>query len=370
MANPTGSEVTVFFGCWLDINQTRKRIPINPAGSDGPWPEASCRSIQELSRARHLCAVAEVFFEPDLTQPAETPSTSDNLSQRNLAILHSDNPGGPASHTVMHPFEVRPSFGAIGAPQGVEDGGDALLGAVRAQRLVPDDLIFRWHDLPPDSEVTVVFSDIDTAAIQALGAYRRSPLAFEVVDKHTLRFRVAGATWMPIPGGRALNIPALLSVKLPDDVTYGKEYRVTIHQVAGRSRQIIGSSEFRIVVSKAELILDQERRDLSVFKHILSTIPTDNRWYPLWQRYVHHAGEKVDALGGNSDDVHGNPDGSGRPYDPTGDRPRPGGDPLEACCEAVAGLVCGLACGCLRRLAGCARALLRICSGEKPEARH
>lgn len=368
--NPAGSEVTVFFGCWLDINQTRKRIPLNPGGSDGPWPEAPCRSIQELIRGRHVCAVAEVFFEPDLTQNGETPSTSDNLSQRNLAILHSDNPGGPASHTVAHTFEVKPTFDGLKDDSDVVDVGEVQLlhrAAGRRFDFQPDELLFRWYDLPPGSEVTVVFSDIDTSAIQALGRFRQSPLAFEALDKHTLRFTVAGATWMPIPGGRRLNIPALLTVKLPDTVTYGSEYRVSIHQVSGVTSKIVGSSEFRIVVSKAELILEQEKRDLSVFKHILSTIPPDNRWYPLWQRYVYLTGQRVDALGGKADDVHPNPHGSGRPYDPVKeeeDRPRPAGAALDACCVALGELACNLAVGCLRHLVQCGRAVLRVCGDD------
>lgn len=320
--NPSGAEVTVYFGCWLDINQTRKRIPIAPGSSDGPWPEASCRSIQELTRSRHMCVVGEVFFEPDPTHLGETPTSSDNLSQRNLAILHSDNPGGPDSHTVMHTFEIKPSLiPALTPQQGliVPLITEHLAAVGKRYRL--DELMFRWHNLPPDSEVTVNFSDIDTAEIQALAALRQSPLACEVVNKHTLKFNVAGATWIPIPGGRSLNIPALLSIKLPDTVTYGQEFHMSIHQVAGNTGQIIGTCEFRIPVSKAELILDEEIRNLSVFKHIVTTIPTNNRWYSLMQRYVHHLGLKVDALGGNAGSVNPNPNGSGQPYDPRQDQP-------------------------------------------------
>nr|WP_281723014.1 galactose oxidase early set domain-containing protein [Nitrosomonas nitrosa] len=314
--NPTGAEVTVYFGCWLDINQSKKRIPLNPGTSDGPWPEASCRSIQELTRGRHMCVVSEIFFEPDPTQAGETPDSSDNLSQRNLAILHSDNPGGPDSHTVMHTFEIKPSelFFDFKALSGGTASASHLTAVSRQFRL--DELIFRWHNLPRESEVTIYFSDIDTADIQALSMFRRSPLACEVVDKHTLKMIVAGATWIPIPGGRNVNIPALLSIKLPDTVVYGQEYHVSIHQVSGRGGKIIGSCEFRIPVSKAELILDDEIRNLSVFKHVLTTIPTDNRWYPLMQRYVHHFELKVNALGGNAGSIHPNPNGSGQPYDP------------------------------------------------------
>jgi hypothetical protein len=314
--NPNGDEVTMYFGCWLDINQTRARIPIDPGGTDGPWPQPACRSIQELVRSRHMCLVSEVFFEPDPTDPGDTPGSSDNLSQRNLAILHSDNPGGPDSHTVMHTIEIKPSARLI--TPGAQRDKEKV-----SQRFRPDELLFQWHNLPRDSEVEVYFSDIDTADIAALASYRNSPLACEFVNNHTLGLTVAGATWVPIPGGRVVNIPALLSIKLPDTVTYGQEFRVTVHQVNGRTRAIIGTCEFRIPVSKAELILDEERRTLSVFKHIATTIPSDDRWYPLIQRYVHNLGLKVDALGGDSSAVHPNPNGSGRPDHPTTDHEHP-----------------------------------------------
>ncbi|MFD6108338.1 hypothetical protein ACFWFQ_37445, partial [Nocardia salmonicida] len=90
--------------------------------------------------------------------------------------------------------------------------------------------------------------------------------------------------------------------------------------VSGRNSSIIGSCEFRIPVSKAELILEEETRTLSVFKHIQTAIPADNRWYPLIQRYIHHLGRRVDALGGDAATVHPNPDGSGRPHDPRDDQ--------------------------------------------------
>jgi hypothetical protein len=317
-----GVEVTMYFGCWLDINQTRKLFPITPGGTDGPWAEASSRSVQELVRGRHQCLVAEVYFEPDETSPGETPGSSDNLSQRNLAILFSENPGGPDSHTVWHTFEVKPST----LPKVPEQ---VLLQAVPLEvlqfiathaaqrpRLAADELLFRWYNLPDDSEVTVYFSDIDTAEIMRLAAARLSPVAFTVVDKHTVRFRVADATWLPLPGGRTLHIPALLSVKLPDTVVYGQSYRISVHQIDGTTRQVIGAFELAIPVSNAEVILEDEVRTLSVMKHIATTIPPTNRWYPIFQRYIHGLGLKVNGLGGDAATVHANPDGSGTKYEP------------------------------------------------------
>ena len=155
-----------------------------------------------------------------------------------------------------------------------------------------------------------------------MAGLRLSSVPFTQVDDHTLRLDVAGATWVPLPGGRSLLIPALLTVRLPDGVSSGATYRMSVHQVDGGSGRVIGAFELIIPVSKAALILEDEIRTLSVMKHILSTIPPTNRWYPVFQLYVHGLAEKVDALGGDSGSVHGNPDGSGRPYRPSDDAER------------------------------------------------
>jgi hypothetical protein len=339
--NAAGQEVTRFFGCWLDMNETRKRFPIALGGTDGPWPDAACRSIQELTRGRHMCIVGEIFFEPDPTQPGQTPDTSDNLSQRNLAILQSDNPGGPDSHTLMHTFEIKSSsIAAIRGPEPFPFPNQPYID----QRYRHDELLFRWRNLPPQSEVTVYFSNLSTQEIRTLAFVRRSPLPCEIIDQSTIKLTVGGATWIPIPGGRTLNLPALMSVKLPDTVKSGQVFRVTIHQVRGRDKKIIGSCEFRVEVSKAELILAEEA---SVFRHIVTTIPTDNRWYKLMQMYVSHLGVKVDALGGDSKTIQGNPDGSGRPYDPDSDGCGCGDRKCKCkCCEKNKCKSCRIDCCC------------------------
>jgi len=103
---------------------------------------------------------------------------------------------------------------------------------------------------------------------------------------------------------------------LPDDIKNGQNFRISVHQVNGLTQRIIGAFEFNIDVTKAELMLDEEVRTLSVMKHIVNTIPTTNRWYKILKQYVHGISLKVDALGGNSNEIHPNPDGSGTPYKP------------------------------------------------------
>ena len=201
-----------------------------------------------------MSSVPELFFQPDLTQGGETPD----------------------SHTVLHTFEIRPSQ----MPFGFKEHAKQTLSLAQAElaftnadrRIEPGELIIRWHNLPKDSEVNLYFSEIDTIDIKALAMFRRSPIAFEVVDKHTLKLKVTGATWIPIPGGRKTNIPALLSVKLPDMVGYGQEFRISIHQVSGCGHRIIAAYEFRIPASKAATILEDENRKLSVFKCLFAQI--------------------------------------------------------------------------------------------------
>jgi len=159
----------------------------------------------------------------------------------------------------------------------------------------------------------------------SLAQHRLSPLAVNAVDETTLSFPVpgpGGLTYLTIPPTENdATIPSLLSITIPADAALaGRVYRVTVHQVNGRTRSVIGSAEFQMKVSKRELILEEETRTLSVFKHIVSQIPQDDRWSEIMRRYVHYMGTKVDALGGDASDVHGNPNGSGRPYEPVDDK--------------------------------------------------
>ena len=343
-----GDEAATYFMVWLDVNEPEvKRFPIAPGTDHGPWPEAASRSIQELFRSPHHCLVTEIFYDEDPTQPGATPASSDNLSQRNLTLLPSDNPGALGSRHVVHPIELKPSpvdflrFPAIGAPV-----AHAMVNFV-PQKFGPDELLINWHNLPRDAEVTLYFSNVDTANIEALaGRFRSSQTTFRVIDDVSLRLPVANHSWIPIPGGVDENIPALLSIQLPDTVKSGEEYRVSVHQVDGRTRTIVGSVEIAIPVSKASLLLSKETQTYSIMSHIGTTIPSTNRWYPIFQRYLGFLAERIDGLGGDSGSIHPNPDGSGTPYTPptTPSGPETGGGTvdgetvrklIETCCRKL-----------------------------------
>ncbi|MGH2558693.1 MAG: hypothetical protein ACRDJH_06485, partial [Thermomicrobiales bacterium] len=108
--SPTGGgEALSFFGAYLDINQSALRFPhtFQGDGGFGGVPAADMRSIRDLLISQHQCMVVETVYTPDPTVPGATPGTSDNLSQRNLLILQTANPGTEEiTRTVQHSFNI------------------------------------------------------------------------------------------------------------------------------------------------------------------------------------------------------------------------------------------------------------------------
>lgn len=108
-AGPTDDRVW-YFGAWLDINQPTARLPAAfdnaSPGGNGPYPAASLQSLRTLMDDFHQCMVVEIAYDLDPTDALASPTDSDNLAQRNLAILTSDNPGDAATRTVEHSFEI------------------------------------------------------------------------------------------------------------------------------------------------------------------------------------------------------------------------------------------------------------------------
>jgi hypothetical protein len=97
-----------YFGAWLDINDPNARaVSTLPAASpDGPFGVAATQSLRSLMHDHHQCMVVEIRYDLDPTSVGSTPSSSDNLAQRNLVILTSANPGDVWTRTVEHSFDV------------------------------------------------------------------------------------------------------------------------------------------------------------------------------------------------------------------------------------------------------------------------
>lgn len=321
-----GHETYGYFGCWLDINQPGdKRFPIAPTPLDGgPFTgPAPLQSIADLIRGVHQCLVAEIAFDSDPILAGASTGNSDKLAQRNLSIDHSDNPGSADTHRVQHTFTIRPT--------------DPKL----APKLHADELMIRWGATPAGTLATLYLPSVSGAEIirQADRLYSRHSLT--LADPHSVRMRVTGeVTYVPVPAGAAGDLAGLLTVDLPPTVRKGQTFRVIVRQFAegaaarsrplseafrsklraaaarksarrdavltvaastGRTstpRRILGAFQFSILVRTAPEIIPGIHRAFVNLQRANSTIPGENRWAPVMERYLQQITARLKAFGG------------------------------------------------------------------------
>lgn len=293
----TGAEVHQYFGVWLDFNQDTPRYP-DPA--DG----GAVKSIKELIRNRHQCLVAEIHFHPDPINPNATPANSENLAQRNLIIVDSDNPGGEDAHTVQTTFELMPTQRPKEGQHVERHVGIRLPGEPPS-----DEIMLVWGDLPRDAEATIYLPSLDAGAIVAEADRLYGPKTLEQIDAHTVRCQVADVTYIPIPASFSTPIPGLLTVRLPPTVETGESYRVLVRHHARALGRIVGTFELFISVSTQAELQAPEARDLAVFRHIASRIPLTSRWTPIIQRYLATMENRLRGFGGDPNRVEPDPRG-------------------------------------------------------------
>jgi hypothetical protein len=302
----SATERQVYFGAWLDINQTAPQFPLSPSPVDGPFSSGR-QSVYQLVRSAHQCLVAEIAFDPTPIPQNVTPGASDKLAQRNLAIVESANPGVVGSRRIPQTFEIKAT---------VEDLPDGT---------PPDELLIDWGRTPVGSTATLYLPEADAEAILDTAAemYRTSNLV--LIDEHTIQTRTGGMSWIPIPQGSG-NLTGLLTIDLPRTVREGQAFTIVARQVTGRvgpvvedaaflaaaapaGRRILGSFQITIPVQTKEILLTPQQRLLSNLRFIEQAIPATDRWFPTFHRYVTQVASRVDGLGGSSDVVGPSPSG-------------------------------------------------------------
>jgi hypothetical protein len=272
------TEVVTFFGAWLDFNH-------DP-------------TIRNRIRGQHQCIVAEIHYPPSPIPLGATPPNNDQLSQRNLVIVESDNPGDAASHTVAHTFDLKPSRTRLPDTFVGRVSGPAVRDVVR--EIPPDELFLRWHGLPRDSQVQIYLPDADIDQMLLYAAARAGDGSLSVVDDHTIGCRVGDATYLPLPGARSTNIAGLLSIQLPATVRTGQTYHISAHQISGPTRSVISSFQMTIPVSTAHLMRPRAQRTFDVLTEIGHTIGPADRWRPVFDRYLAVLGSQLSSIRGTT----------------------------------------------------------------------
>jgi hypothetical protein len=311
---PGSTERFAFFGCWLDINQSPARFPLAPPNPIGPF-SSGLESIPRLLRSAHCCLVAEVDFGANWLQDGDSPASNDSLSQRNLAVIGSDNPGSPATHTVLHTFEIKPSA-AMGIGGQLKDIRDFEVVGSATQRAPSqlvhrraDELMIEWGNLPEGTNASIYMPGIKADEVMELHLRRPGPANISVIDAHTLGLVVTAqrVTYLPLPPSRHATVASLFSIELPDTVRKQNVYHLTVRQIAGSQQTILGSCEWLIPVTTADRLLPFEESRFAVFQHIAQGIPANDQWAAVFGRYLDHQRDKVRGLGGNPDEVKPSP---------------------------------------------------------------
>jgi hypothetical protein len=330
-----GHEAYMYYGCWLDINQNQPsdaRFPIQPSPPDGGPFTGTLQSIANLIRGTHQCMVTEINFDLEaITPQGISTASSDMLSQRNLAIDNSDNPGSPDTHRVQHTFAIHPTTANPAPKQG------------------PDEMMIAWGNTPVGTEATIYLPGVRASEILGLAGRNFNLQTLERVDDHTIRCKTAGVTYVPIPAGGSVDLAGLITLDLPANVRKGQNFRVVVRQVmdtpapklappptinvaapharaktnqaavAGRkpspSRHILGAFQFSVLVKTAKEILPGDERALKALQRVIATVPLENRWYPVLRRYLSQLGGRIKGLGGETG--HGAGHGLGHGHEPS-----------------------------------------------------
>ena len=299
-----GHETYMYYGCWLDINNPNDlRFPIQPSPPDGGPFNGTLQSIANLIRGTHQCIVAEIRFDPDpITQVGISTASSDKLSQRNLSIDNSNNPGNPVTRRVQHSFAIHPTTSNPAPQQG------------------PDELMITWGNTPLGTVATLYMPGVRAADVLALAGRNFNLQTLEGVDDHTILCRTGAVTYVPIPSGSTLDLAGLITLDLPDGVRAGQVFRIVVRQVVdtpgsrrvppilnveasravvvprANSRHILGAFQFSVLVRKGEQILPVDERTAISLRRVLSTIPPEDQWHSVTNRYLEQVSARVREL--------------------------------------------------------------------------
>jgi len=312
-AHTNGTEVDAYFGCWLDTNQPFKLngvtpnnvLPIAPPATNinGPFtdPENPPLTIQQaIQRNSHQCLIAEIAFDQVVIPVGKDPSNYDKLAQRNLNVV-----GVASPHLVPYTFDIKPSAANLPPDQ------------------MPDELMIDWGNVPAGSKASIYLPALNAQSILSTADRLYSHHELSRLDDHTLGCKAAGISYIPIPSGTASNHAGLMTIDVPPTVRKGQTFKVVTRQITNtfsvapgaqmppeiggvpkvaavqdviKWRKVLGSFQLTIPVQTKDVLLEPEQRLLSVLRWISRSIPQDNRWRPVFDRYLEQIEGRVDAL--------------------------------------------------------------------------
>lgn len=198
----------------------------------------------------------------------------------------------------------------------------------------PDELMIDWGTVPIGSQATIYLPAVNINEVVDMASRMYPAQKINRVDNHTLQCEVGGISYIPIPLGGSVNLAGLLSVEITDTIQEGQIFKIIIRQVTSTRRiqeqppnissnvaaaavgppkrewrQVLGTFQIILPVSTKEELVEKESRLLSILRWIQEAIPPENRWFPVFQRYVNQFADHVSGLGGDPSLIGPSPSG-------------------------------------------------------------
>ena len=306
----TTGDTSMYFGCFLDVY-----------GGSYNWQ----------ARGTHHCLVAQIAYDgaPIVNANGITvgPANSDKLAQRNLQITPSGNPGGPAAHRIPQTFDVRPS-------PPISATGGALLD-------YPDELVIDWGNTPAGSTATIYWPQAQALEVVRMARRLYGTDELGVADPSTVQCTVkGGVSCVPIPIGSAQRLAGLFTVDLPHGVRAGQQFDIVVRRLSTRRvidigiaqvstrtaadvnaavaaqrnwRYVVGTFQVTIPVALEEALLAAEENTYAIMLWRLGQLASDDRWYPVLQRYLTYVAGRITGFGGDPTTILPSPTGIPQP---------------------------------------------------------
>jgi hypothetical protein len=252
---------------------------------------------------------------------ATNPGNTDKLTQRNLQITSSGNPGPASTHRIPQTFDTRPSLPFL----------DPTTGIVLNK---PDEFMIDWGNTPAGSATQIYWPDVQASDVVALANRLCGPGRLTTIDKNTIGFKSppsGGITYIPIPSSSTTTdqtFAGLFTVDLPVGerfVRRGQEFDILIRRIATQHvssqiikvaavtppirptdqtyRYITGGFQVTIPVMNEAEMLGPEENTLAILKARLAAMDPRYRWYPVVERYINYVSGRVDGAGGDAGEV-------------------------------------------------------------------
>jgi hypothetical protein len=223
-----------------------------------------------------------------------------------------------------------------------------------------------WGNTPAGTVASIYLPGVDADQVLDMASRMYTRRRLSRVDDHTLQCKAGGITYIPVPYASNINFAGLLSLDLPPKLRIGQAFNVVVRQITNafpalktrpgletgggdnpasgesaaaivvhrptRWKKVLGAFQLTMPVHARETLLVKEERILSVMLWIAEAIPSDSRWYPVFQRYLQEIGGRVSVFGGDPGSILPSPTGDGK--NPTCSAPE--GD------RAFTGKICGL----------------------------